>query len=187
MSNDGPEHGVEGAEDFFVGDPESGFAYSALSEIEELYERLSRSFEDIEEREPARDNVVVLTPEERTQLLEFYAIAHAHIERLSACMLYEYIADKENREREPTLDSFQERLSQSQRAELLFRAGLIDSGLKGEMAKIKSVRNQLVHEQQKRMYVNLDNKTKSDVDRAYDTVAELDERLNELAGINPSE
>jgi hypothetical protein len=40
---------------------------------------------------------------------------------------------------------------------------------------------------EKRMFVNLDNKTKSDIDRAYDTVTELDERLNDLAGIDPEE
>lgn len=178
-----PAHGVDGAEDIFVGDSSAGIAYSALSEIESLYEQLSDSFEEIQNREPARDNIVVLKPEERTKLLEFYAVVHAHIERVSACLLYESIADKENREPEPTLGFFQEGLSQSKREELLFRAGLIDSGLKGEMAKIKTVRNQLVHEQQKRMYVNLDNKTKSDIERAYDTVKKLDDSLNELAGI----
>ena len=177
---------VEGAEDFFVGDSGADFSYSALSEIESLYDQLSDTFEEIQRREPATDNIVVLTPEERTELLEFYTVVHAHTEWVSACMLYESIADKENREPEPTLEFFREGLSQSKREELLFRAGLIDSGLKGEMAKIKSVRNQLVHEQQKRMYVNLDNKTDSDIDRAYHTVEELDERLDELAGIDSS-
>lgn len=180
-----PSHGVDGAEDIFVGDSGAGIAYSALSEIEPLYEELSDSFEEIQNREPARDNIVVLKPEERTKLFEFYAVVHAHIERLSACMLYEYIADKENRKPESTLGFFQDGLSQSKREELLFRAGLIDSGLKGEMGKIKTVRNQLVHEQQKRMYVNLDNKTKSDIDRAYNTVEKLDKSLNDLAGIKP--
>jgi hypothetical protein len=187
MTDRQPEHGVEGAEDFFVGDSGTDFAYSALSEIESLYEQLSESFEEIQHREPARGNIVVLTPEERAELLEFYTVVHAHIERISACILYEAIADKENRKPEPTLEFFREELSQMKREELLFRAGLIDSGLKGEMAKVKSVRNQLVHEQHKRMYVNLDNKTDSDIDRAYHTVAELDERLDELAGNNSSE
>lgn len=182
--NDQPEHGVEGADDFFLGDPETATAYSALSEIESLYEQLINSFEGIQEREPARDNVIVLTPKERTELLEFYTVVHAHIERVSACMLYEALADKENRESRPTLEFFREGLSQSKREEILFRTGLIDSGLKGEMAKVKSVRNELVHEQQKRMFVDLDNKTESDIDRAYDTVTNLDEKLNDLAEID---
>jgi hypothetical protein len=185
MTKHQPDHGIEGTDDFFIG--EGMIGYSALSEIESLYEQLSDSFEEVQDREPARDNIVVLKPEERTELLEFYAVVHAHIEWVSACLLYESIADKENRERKPTLDFFQDDLTQSKREELLFRAGLIDSGLKGEMAKVKSVRNQLVHEQQKRMFVNLDNKTKSDIDRAYDTVAELDEKLNDLAGIDLNE
>jgi hypothetical protein len=187
MTEHQPDHGVEGADDFFVGGSGTAMSYSALSEIESLYERLSNSFEEIQEREPARDNIVVLTPDERTILLEFYTVVHAHIERISASMLYELIADKENRELSPTLEFFQEGLSQQKREELMFRAGLIDSGLKGEMAKVKLVRNQLVHEQHKRMFVDLDNKTDSDIDRAYDTVTELDEKLNELAGIDPSE
>lgn len=185
MTEHQPAHGIEGADDFFVGESGTGMSYSALSEIESLYEQLSNSFEEIQEREPARDNIVVLTPKERTRLLEFYTVVHAHIERISACTLYEIIADKENREPGPTLEFFQDGLSQQKREELMFRAGIIDSGLKGEMAKVKSVRNQLVHEQHKRMFVDLDNKTDSDIDRAYDTVAELDERLNELADINP--
>lgn len=180
MDNPGPEHGIEGADDFFVDESGTGFAYSALSEIESLYKQLITAFEKIEQREPVRDNIVVLTSEERTKLLEFYTVAHAHIERVSACLLYEHIADKENRNPEATLDFFQQGFSQSKRAELLFRTGLIDSGLKGEMHKIKSVRNQLVHEQHKRMYVDLDNKTGSDIIRAYDTVEKLDEKLNKM-------
>jgi len=182
-----PDHGVEGAEDFFVGDSDTEMAYSALSEIKTLYEQLSNSFNEIQNREPERDNIVVLTPQERTELLEFYTVVHTHIEWISTRMLYESLADKENREPEPTMDFFQEDLTQSKREELLFRTGLIDSGLKGEMAKVKSVRNKLVHQQQKRMFVNLDNKTKSDIDRAYDTVTELDENLNELTNISLEE
>jgi len=185
MTEHQPDHGIEGADDFFIGESGTSMACSALSEIESLYHQLSDSFDEIENREPARDNIVVLKPKERTELLEFYAVVHAHIERVSACMLYEDIADKENREAEPTLKFFQEDLTQAKREELLFRAGLIDSGLKGEISKVKSVRNKLVHEQQKRMFVNLDNKTKSDIDRAYDAVTKLNEGLIELAGIDP--
>lgn len=184
MTEEQPDHGIEGADDFFVGESGTSMAYSALSEIQSLYEQLSDSFDEIQDREPARDNIVVLKPKERTELLEFYAVVHAHIEWVSACLLYESIADKENRKSEPTLEFFQEGLTQAKREELLFRAGLIDSGLKGEMSKVKSVRNQLVHEQQKRMFVDLDNKTKSDIDRAFDTVTKLDKTLNDLADID---
>lgn len=94
------------------------------------------------------------------------------------------IAD-DSRNPEKSFEFFQDDFSQYQRENLLFWSGIIDSGMKGEMKKIRDIRNELVHEQHKRMYIDLDNKVQSDIGRAYDKIHELDNMANDIMGIDP--
>lgn len=184
MVDSTPDHGIESANDFFVGESGDAFSYDALSDIDVLHERLQDAFNDITDREPVAGSVVVLTSEERTKLLEFYTVAHSHLERICSMIMNNTIAD-DSRNPEKSFEFFQDDFSQYQRENLLFWSGIIDSGMKGEMKKIRDIRNELVHEQHKRMYIDLDNKVQSDIGRAYDKIHELDNMANDIMGIDP--
>lgn len=174
-SADGPDE----IDDFWVGESGSS-SYDAIGEIDRIYNEFAEVMDDIESREPARDNITPLKPKERTLLLEFYSVIHAHLERQTAIILYEEIGGKTERDPWSTIKFFQQNFSQSKREDLLFHMELIDSGLKGELAKVRQARNELVHNQHKRMYIDGDNKSKSDIERARETVRKVESLLDEV-------
>lgn len=170
--------------DFHIGEDRGAIAYDGLAEISALYEQLDAVIDSIEQRDPV-NGALVLKPAERTRLLEFYVVGHAHLERLSAVLLYEAIGDK-SLPPWNTINFFRE-FSQANREELLYRTGVIDEGLKGELQNIRSSRNELVHRQHQRMHLSADEHIGTMVDRAFSKIQEVDALVNELAGIDPSE
>ena len=154
---------------------EMGIVYDVMGEIEFLYDDLQEVMDDIEDREPATGNKILLKPEERSALLEFYTVGHARLEQVSANILAEELTDGEDRSTENCWDFFKNNITQSQREDMMFYAGAIDPGLKSEIEKVRKVRNQLVHNQDKRIY--LENKTQTDIDRAFRCIENLNEVL----------
>ena len=180
-----PSSDVNDIDDIWVGEHKNQpIAYDAMSEIERIHDALTDALKDVAEREPEPRGVTLLSQRERTLLLELFAIASAHIERNSTNILYEKLADKENREKRSTRDYFQDHFNQNQREGLLYRCGIIDSGLKGELAKVRQRRNELVHKQIKRRYLSDVNAIKGDSGRALRAAKKLDELANELIGVN---
>lgn len=188
MANNGdpennPPSGPPEVDDIWIG--EERFAYDSLKEIDRLYDKFSQKMEDIEERSSKNNPVVVLKPEERTKFLEYYTVVYSHIERLAAIALFETIVNKSSRDQENGLDFFRDEFTQSKREDMLYWAGLIDSGLKGEMARVRKKRNDLTHNQQKRMYIDFSDASSSDVKRARDTVYKLEDVVEEQIGYCP--
>jgi hypothetical protein len=169
--------------DFHLGE-DGAVAYDALTEIESLYADFSEAMTEILQRDSTGDTRIPLKARERTLLLEFYTVVHAHVERLSAALLFEELADDQQGQSSSTFRFFRDEFSQQQREGLLFQTGIIDSGMKGELTKIRQARNTLVHEQHKRMYIDPNHKSESDVDRAFNVVTTLDAQLNDITGID---
>ncbi|MFC4989642.1 hypothetical protein [Saliphagus infecundisoli] len=163
-------------EDIHLGD-DGSIVYDGFGEIESLYDRLDSVITAIEDRNTS-GNDIILEPEERTCLLEFYVVGHAHLERLTAIILYETLGGEE-RPPQNTIAFFRE-FSQARREDLLFHTGIIDSGLKGELSNIRQYRNDLVHAQHNRMYLPDGKPLRALVNRAIDTIQKLDEQVDEL-------
>lgn len=170
--------------DIHIGEEEGRVAYDGLGEITALYNQLDTVIDTVEQRDPV-NGAIILKPNERTRLLEFYVIGHAHLERFSAVLLYEAIGDK-SLPPWNTINFFRE-FSQADRENLLYRTGVIDEGLKGEMKNIRDRRNELVHKQHKRMHLRADEHIGTMVDRAFSKIQEVDALVNEIAGIDPSD
>lgn len=164
-------------DDIWIGSGQ--IAYDALKEIDRLYDEFSELMEEIEERASQDDPIVVLKPKERTKSLEYYTVVYAHLERLAAIVLHEAIGDKSFQN---TLDFFRDKFTQSKREDLLFNTGLIDSGLKGEMARVRRERNSIAHSQSSRMYIDFSGWSRSDMKRARNTVDKLEEVLEDEIG-----
>lgn len=175
---------LTGVDDIFPGDEDTMTAYDGIGEIESLYEQVNEVVEEIEQRAPVNDTII-LTARERTRLLEFYVVGHAHLERLTTNLIYETIADKQLPPKN-TIKFFRD-FTQAEREELLYRVGVVDEGMKGEMKNIRDMRNQLVHQQHQRMYVSADEHLETMVDRAFAKIKELDDLLNEIIDHNQSE
>ena len=113
--------------------------------------------------------------------MEFYVVGHAHLERISAIILYEAIGDKSLKPWN-TINFFRE-FSQQEREGLLYRIGVIDEGMKGEMKNIRSMRNDLVHNQVDRMRLPADEHLGTKINRAFSKLQELDKRLDDPENI----
>lgn len=170
-----PSPNIEDIDDITL--PETAnqpIAYDANSESERIHKSLIDALETVEEREPESRGMTLLTEQERTLLLEFFTVSAANIERLSASILTHEIASEEFDHERGAHNYFWNELSQSDREGLLYYSGLIDSGLKGELARVRQRRNELVHEQISRRYVSDVNKLKADADRAMRSIQKLD-------------
>ena len=179
-SDPGTETGSTVIDDIHIGGEETTTAYDGFGEITDLYQRLDEVVDDIEQRKSV-NGAIKLKPDERSHLLEFYVVGHAHLERISAIILYEAIGDKDQKPWN-TINFFRE-FSQQEREGLLYRLGVIDEGMKGEMKNIRSMRNDLVHNQVDRMHLPADEHLGTKINRAFSKLQELDKRLDDPENI----
>ena len=170
-----PSPNIEDLDDTHLSEDSGLIAYDSKSEIERIHTALSEALERVEERDPEARGLTLLTEKERTLLLEFFTVATATIERDSTSILTEQIAPDDNRG--DAHEFLQKNFNQKQREGLLYHTGIINTGLKGELAKIRQRRNELVHEQLARRYLDDIDAVSADVDRALRAVEKLDEKL----------
>lgn len=185
--NEYPSSKIEDLEDMEIA--ERSVALDDLKEVEIIYEALAEELAKIRNRDQELEWAHVLTQRERTLILEYFVISSAVIERLSTMTLFEFVIPEEEKvrkggESEPGKEFFKSNLNQNRRERLLFECGIIDSGLKGELAKVRQIRNELVHDVFQRRLLEETEEIESDVDRALRAVNKLDEIHQELLSQN---
>lgn len=126
---------------------------------ETQYERLQESLgeygeEDIVEVETLeggddlgdiqKEERYALTDEDANDLLSYYITTAAEIEQESALIINAAVFDF-GMEREGSLSFLNENFTQRDREDMLYYLGLIDDGLKGEIARVRKRRNELAH------------------------------------------
>jgi hypothetical protein len=101
----------------------------------------------------------------------FYTLANEIVQALAG-----EIIDKElfheNRRGKSSLEVARE-LPQEVKEDLLFYSGIIDNGLKGEMANVRLVRNKLIHDIRNRQYLTEIENIESRLSRAFNVINEL--------------
>jgi len=88
-----------------------------------------------------------LTDEDANELLSFYITTAADVESMSALIINADVFDF-GMKREGSLQFLNENFTQRDREDMLYYLGLIDDGLKGELARIRKRRNELAHTNQ---------------------------------------
>jgi len=175
-----PSTKIEDLDDIHLSEDSEIIAYDSKSEIERIHQALSEALEEIAEREPEARGYTLLTEKERTLLLEFFTVATATIERDSTSLLTHELTQEELNHTKSAHDFFKDNFNQQQREGLLYYAGFVDSGLKGELAKVRKRRNELVHEQLARRYLEDVDEIMADVDRALRVIEKLEKQLDEV-------
>ncbi|WP_152424782.1 hypothetical protein [Natronococcus jeotgali] len=153
--------------------------------IEKQYRRLEKRLEDYEEedileRKNVGDNLgdiqttehYLLKPNDANELLSFYITTAAAIESESALIINAYSFNF-GLDREGSLD-FLYNLRQKDREDMIYYLGLIDSGLKGELAKVRKRRNEFAHSQDHRIIDDIETE-KANIKRAYNAMEKLKE------------
>lgn len=136
--------------------------------FENLNEKVKSQLDDVEDE----DNIDDLGE----SLLLYYLTANALLERHSIEFLAQSHAGEANENYESLKSFFDDELNQSKRESLLHAAGLIDDGLKGEMARTRQMRNKLAHNPEKGLTLTRGSqKMEADIDRAYRAVNRLED------------
>lgn len=99
------------------------------------------------------------------KVIEYFALVSALIERISTLILVEELVDDEYKKSTSTKDMFQKDMSQELREDLLLRTGIIGEGLKGELSRVRKMRNGLFHEISHSILLNGLENIKSELER----------------------
>lgn len=112
-----------------------------------------------------------LTDKDANDLLSFYITTAAEIEQESALIINASVFNF-GLKREGSLQFLKENFTQRDREDMLFYLGLIDDGLKGELARVRKRRNELAHTNQHNELEDV-QRTKNSIKRAKDAKDEL--------------
>jgi len=157
----------EGGQYGYMGEP-------ATAEFRDLHERLSRTLDRDASVGRGPEGVSYLLEKTSNRLVQYFAIGSSIIEYYSSEILYMKLVDEE-RESNSSVAFFRDQLQQWQREELLFRCGIIDSGLKGDLKRARSARNDLIHSLHEHRYVSEEGTLLEDVDKTKSAVDGLSE------------
>lgn len=178
-----PTNDLDSIDDIFLPENDNQpIAYDATSESKRIHQTLCDELEEMESRSSADGDPILLTERQRTLLLEFFTVCSANIERLSATLLTTKLASDEHTQGHKAHEFFQNDINQAVREEILYFSGLIDEGIKGELARVRRRRNKLVHKQVYRRYISDVHGVKADVDRAIRSLEKLESIWDELKG-----
>lgn len=154
--------------------------------IDEKYKRLRERLEEYGEEDiitvsmldegETLDNIreeerYELTEKDANELLSFYISAAARIEAESTLIINACVFDY-GMIRKGSFEFIQEQLTQSNREDMLYYLGLIDEGLKGEMARVRQKRNELAHTDRHNQIEDL-HRIKNDIKRANEVVKKI--------------
>lgn len=128
---------------------EEFITYETVEGIEELHDLLVERINKYRAEDDS-DGVVI---DDRTsnQTLVYFTISSGEIEKQTARLITKTINYNIGGDFEG-LNKFMKSMNQADREDLLEKMGLIDSGLKGELTKVRRRRNKLVHEPQSRHF-----------------------------------
>ena len=153
------------------------------------YERLQESLEEYGEEDLVEVNNLEeadnlgdipkeekyrLTDEDTNELLSFYITTAADIESESALIINAAVFDF-GMMREGSLQFLNENFTQRDREDMLYYLGLIDDGLKGELARVRRRRNELAHTNQ--------HNDIEDIDRVQNSIKRAKEAKDKLRSI----
>lgn len=161
----------------------------AKNQYERLQERLEEYTEDdiveVERLEDAdnlgeipTEEIYRLSDQDANELLSFYLTTAAEIEQESALIINAEIFDW-GMKREGSFDFIMGNFTQSDREDMLFYLGLIDEGLKGELARVRKRRNELAHTNQHDEIEDI-NRVKNSLKRAENAKSKLYAIYHEL-------
>ncbi|MCU4741146.1 hypothetical protein [Natronoglomus mannanivorans] len=131
-----------------------------------MHEEFGESVADVQDMER-----YMLTIDDSKELLSFYISTAAHIESESALIILAHSFDFGINQR-GSLDFLRENLTQSDREDMLYCLGIIDPGLKGELARVRKRRNELAHSRDHQRIDDIDTE-KNNVKRAYEALDKL--------------
>lgn len=175
-----PSGEIDDVDDITFYEDANFIAHDSLSEVNLIHEALTESLEEVRDRESGPDGKTLLTQRERTLLLEYFTVSAAIIEKASAGILSRKLGPEDQEQSAPPHKFYQNEFTQKQREGILYHSGIIDSGLKGELSKVRKRRNDLVHNQLSRKYLEDVRGVEADVDRAYRATKELVELNRDL-------
>jgi len=115
------------------------------NELKDIREALIEAVEKAEERSNSNDDRIRLSERERMIFLEFFTVSHALIESQSIFLLKTKLIDHEYYDHEVTEWLTERFPTQKKREDFLHDCEVIGAGLKGEMKKVRQLRNDLVH------------------------------------------
>ena len=146
----------------------------ATAEFNDIYQFLSVDLKRDTAADVGPDGVSYLLEEASTRLVQYFTIGSSIIEYFSSELLYMTLVDDE-RQSESAYAFFRERLQQWHREELLYRCGVIDSGLKGNLKRARTARNEIIHSLHEHRYVSEDGTLLEDVEKTKEAVDGLKE------------
>lgn len=111
----------------------------------------------------------------------FFTLSASLLESISVEMLHLGLISEKHQNSKKSLH-FVKNLSQKQRTEFLFRTETIESGLKGEMDRIREIRNDLTHEVRQRFLQDSIENLEDEIRRGIRAVNRLHENYN---GVKP--
>ncbi|MFC5277988.1 hypothetical protein ACFPM1_04300 [Halorubrum rubrum] len=113
-------------------------------------------------------------------MVSFVMFSQLLIEQFSIEILEEQIITEDFQGTNGTEDLLSRRLTQKEREELMMRTGIIDTGTKGNMEKIRRIRNNLAHSMNDSVVLNGINDYEDNINLIMDITSELQEhRLSE--------
>ncbi|GAB7013626.1 hypothetical protein [Halolamina salina] len=153
---------------------------------ERQFERLQNSLkeygeDDIIEREKIGDNLDEIEKEElyklsdgdASELISFYITTSALIEQESILIINAYVFDFGSNGR-GSIEFLEQNLNQHDREAMLYHLGLIDSGLKGELSRVRRKRNDLAHSSDHGIIEDI-SRLQNDIKRAKEAKDQLKE------------
>jgi len=146
----------------------------ATAEFNDIYQFLSVDLKRDTAADVGPDGVSYLLEEASTRLVQYFTIGSSIIEYFSSELLYMTLVDDE-RQSESAYAFFRERLQQWHREELLYRCGVIDSGLKGNLKRARTARNEIIHLLHEHRYVSEDGTLLEDVEKTKEAIDGLKE------------
>lgn len=144
------------------------FTITIAAEVVDLHDEAKTSVEDLIDS-PA-DGFDLSTDASRT-LIVYFTLVSEVLDELVSDAVVEHIIDG-SIEREAIQDEVSE-IGFYDCLDLLEAAGVIDSGVKGEIQSSKKARNTFVHDLENRFMLDDPEQTRADVDRAYRSVKRL--------------
>lgn len=149
------------------------------NELKNIRDALIEAVENAEERSDSSDERIYLSERERMIFLEFFTVSHALIESHSIFLLKTEIIDHEYYDHEVTEWLIERFSTQKKREKFLHDCGVIGDGLKGEMKKVRQLRNDLVHNYDERQSIETPHQVKDKANAAIRTLERLEEKIED--------
>lgn len=133
-----------------------------------LYNEITNKIENMEGKENWENQVRLMTSDDAVL---FFTLANEVLQGLAGEILNKEIVADERRD-DASLETMTN-IGHKNQEDLLYYAGIIDSGTKGEIKRVRKTRNKLVHELRNRHLLNELNNLESRLDRTLTAINDL--------------